>query len=479
MSARRDLMGQVFRMTGSTCVRRRLVRVLSAQLYNQIATMMVQVALVPLLLHSWGAERYGVWLLLSAIPTYLTLSDFGFTFIAKNEMVMQVAAGARDEARRTFQSIFALLCVAGPGLLVLTLVAIWTLDVSRLLSLGRLPAMEARIVLSLLLTNIVLYQGSLLISAGIRCENRAASESSWAATARVCEGAAIALVALAGGSLVLVATATLLNRLAFNVASYLWMRRHTPWLALGIAYADRAEIRRLLHPALGYMLMPVSQALLIQGPVLVLGALAGPLQVVVFSTSRTLARVGTAATNMLNNSVVTEYSARAGVGDGPGFARIFRLHLGVSVAAIALYSGTILLLDMPLMHVFTHGKVTIVEPFFAILVTAVAAEMLWTAMFTPISAINRHVAVTHWLLALSTAGLALCWALAHRAGLAGVAAALLAVHGAMIAVCMTVGRAGRVEAAGRVAPGPGPVELQLDAGPAGEAPAGQGVAYAA
>jgi len=446
-------------------VRARLARVFSAQLYNQIATMGVQLALVPLLLHTWGAGRYGTWLLLSAIPTYLTLSDFGFTFIAKNEMVMQVAAGRRNEARRTFQSIFVLLAVATPVLLALAIALVWLCDVSRVLSLGSFPVTEARIVLMLLLGNIILYQFQLLVSAGIRCENRAASESSWAASARVGEGFAIALVALSGGSLVAVALATVANRFLFSIASYAWMRRRTPWLALGTRAADRAEIRRLLHPALGYMLMPFSQALLIQGPVLVLGALAGPVQVVVFSTSRTLARVGTAATNMVNNTVVTEYSARAGLGDGVGFARLFRLHLGISAVAIAIYSGAILLLDTPLMHIFTHGKVAIVEPFFAIMVGAVAAEMLWTAMFTPISAINRHVAVTHWLLGASVVGLGLCWLLAHHTGLAGAATALMAVHCAMIAICMVVGRAGRIGGGGVMTVPAVPV---MDVGAAGE-----------
>ncbi len=41
----------------------------------------------------------------------------------------------------------------------------------------------------------------------------------------------------------------------------------------------------------------------------------GASAVVVLSTSRTLARLGTSAGNMLNNSVVSEFSALAGAGD--------------------------------------------------------------------------------------------------------------------------------------------------------------------
>ncbi len=69
------------------------------QIYNQVINLGVQIALVPIFLHAWGAERYGVWLLLSAIPTYLTFSDFGFTLSAKNEMTIKAAKGRTAGAR--------------------------------------------------------------------------------------------------------------------------------------------------------------------------------------------------------------------------------------------------------------------------------------------------------------------------------------------------------------------------------------------
>jgi O-antigen/teichoic acid export membrane protein len=418
----------------------RLGRTLAAQLYGQATTILVQLALVPLLLHAWGTTTYGVWLLLSAIPFYLTFSDFGFTFIAKNEMVMAVAAGDRAAALRTFHSIFVLLNMAAPAVFALALGLILSLDVSRLLSLGDFPVGDARIVLALLTANVLLYQYGLLLGAGIRSENRPASESIWAASTRLGEGASIVIAAGLGGGLVLAAAAMVVNRLLFTVAAYLWLRRASPWITLGSTHARRDEIRRLFHPALAYMFMPVAQALLIQGPVLVIGAIMGPVAVVTFATSRTLARLGTAATNMFNNTFVTEYSAMAGRGDSAGFRRLFRFQTLVSLGVIGLYAVAIMLLNRPLMQVFTHGKVPIVEPFFLIVVLGVAAEMLWSALFTPISAVNRHRAVTHYFLLLSGIGVTLCYPLAARAGLAGAAGAVLGVQAVMVLLCLFVGK---------------------------------------
>lgn len=177
----------------------RLGRTLSAQAYGQVVTIVVQLALVPLLLDAWGADVYGAWLVLAAIPFFLTFSDLGFTFVAKNEMVMAVAAGRPDGALRTFQSILALLSIALPLLFVVAALIIVVVDVRAVLRIDALGAGAVSGVLLLLAANVLLYQLFLLICGGIRAENRPASEAGWAATARLGEGAAIALAALGGG----------------------------------------------------------------------------------------------------------------------------------------------------------------------------------------------------------------------------------------------------------------------------------------
>ena len=54
-----------------------------------------------------------LWRLAASVGAlaYLTLSDFGFTFIAKNEMTMKAASGDLQGALVTYQSVFMLLNV--------------------------------------------------------------------------------------------------------------------------------------------------------------------------------------------------------------------------------------------------------------------------------------------------------------------------------------------------------------------------------
>ena len=419
---------------------RRLGLTLSANAYGQVVTIAVQVALVPLLLRAWGTEVYGAWLLLSAVPFYLTLSDFGFTFVAKNVMVMEVAAGRRTAALGTFQSVFALLCLVLPVLMLASVVVI--LKVPLPAALGAVAPGAARRVLVLLVGNVLLYQFFLLVCAGIRAENRPAHEASWAASARLGEGVAVALAALAGGGPAAAAAAMVACRVAFVAAGYRWLQSEAAWLRLGFAHASRAEVRRLAGPALAYMALPLGQALLLQGPVIVVGGALGAVAVVAFSTARMVARLGTALVNMINNSVVSEYSALAGAGDAAGFARLLRAQTAVTATAIAAYAAGVLAFGPLVLPWLTHGAVRATWPFFAIVVLGVAAEMTWSALFTPLAAVNRHRGVAAWFALVALGGVAGCWLIAPWLGASGVAGAVLAAHLAMAMLCAMAVRRG-------------------------------------
>ena len=56
---------------------RRSIRGIGATALGPVVTSIIQLGSVPLLLHAWGAAKYGDWLLLSAVPSYLTFSGLG------------------------------------------------------------------------------------------------------------------------------------------------------------------------------------------------------------------------------------------------------------------------------------------------------------------------------------------------------------------------------------------------------------------
>jgi hypothetical protein len=79
-------------------VARRLISSFGATILGPAVTVLVQLVNVPVMLRFWGPELYGEWLLLSAIPTYLLLTDMGFGNVAGSDMTIRVNAGDREGA---------------------------------------------------------------------------------------------------------------------------------------------------------------------------------------------------------------------------------------------------------------------------------------------------------------------------------------------------------------------------------------------
>ena len=86
-------------MTSS--LKQRLGRGIGSTALGPVVTAVIQLGTVPLLLHAWGAAKYGDWLMLSAVPSYLTFANFGFGDASGSDMTGRVARGDKQGALET------------------------------------------------------------------------------------------------------------------------------------------------------------------------------------------------------------------------------------------------------------------------------------------------------------------------------------------------------------------------------------------
>ena len=296
-------------------VTRRVLKGLGANTYGQLVTVIVQLVGVPILLQAWGTQLYGEWLILFAIPAYLSMTDLGFSHSAGNDMTARVGRGDRDGALTVFQSLAGLVYAIAAVGLILSAVLLWRLPLQDWLHFKTMNTEAIRWVLWLLAAEVFVHLPNGVTHAGFRASGDYALHIGLDSTTRLLQFAGVWAAALADGSPVAAAAAFFGIR-AFSTAilALLLVRRH-PWLRLGLAHARRAELRRLFRPALANMAIPLAQALNIQGMVLVVGAVLGPLAVVVFSTLRTLTRLALQLVVAVSHAAEPELATAYGAGD--------------------------------------------------------------------------------------------------------------------------------------------------------------------
>ncbi len=388
-------------------LRMRLAQNLGANVSNQMVTVVIQLVGVPVLLKAWGAQLYGEWLVLFAIPAYLSMTDLGFSQSAGNDMTALAARQERDRALVVFQSLSALVYAIATAGLCFSGLLLMRVPVGRWFGFDQLDGRSASLVLFFLAAEVFARLPNGVTHAGFRASGENALHVALSSGVRLMQYLAIWVVALGGGGPVTAAAAFLGVRLAGTPAAAVVMFRRHRWLRFGFAKATGAELRRLFRPALANVAIPFAQALNIQGMVVVIGAILGPIAVVVFSTLRTLTRVVFQLVLSISQAAEPELAAAWGEHDRKLMGRLF-VHVLRAGLWLATASAAFLALFGPaLLAMWTDHRVAMDGRLFAWLLLSASAGVLWYAGLTVLKAANHHVRMASFYVLASLAGLGL------------------------------------------------------------------------
>jgi O-antigen/teichoic acid export membrane protein len=374
---------------GKSAMEQRLIAGIGANTFNQIVTIFVQLALVPVMASRWGAERYGLWLLLFTVPSYIALSDLGLATAAGTRMTMQVAIGDRVAAQRTLQSASAAVALASTFVLLLGGTTIALLPAGLVESRVETGQAVRLGLVYLFLYGIISLQGGLL-QAGFRCAGQYALGTALQALTVLAEATAALLVIMCGGSLTALALAYCIGRVVLLGLQAGMLRRRIPWLGLGFRHADRREVVTLVRPALAVMALPVAQALFLQGTTLVIGLAVSTVGVAVFSSVRTLTRAGFQFTTIVNHAAMPEAARAAARRDADSLRNLVKLTLASSLFVVVPGAIVLLAFGTWIVPVWTAGAL---HPGFA-LVATMTGVMVVSGVWYPLSnlllAVNRQ-----------------------------------------------------------------------------------------
>ncbi len=430
------------RRAGAFCRRRaerpvsvgaRIAAALAAHAFGQAVTVASQLVLTPLYFRLWGAATYGEWLILASVPAYLAMADLGIGSAAGNEMTMRAAAGDRTGAQRT---LLGALWVAGGaaalalalGLMAAACAYHWQMPHTPNVA----PVHAALILVGLALTVALGFVGG-LASAGFRCCERNALGIMAANSARLAEALTVAALLLARQPPVVICLGMVGVKVAAVAVQWLVLWRVCPWLFVPRLRADRAIVQRLIKPALGFLAFPLGNALALQGPILIVGAVFGGPAVAMFSALRTLARVPMQLTTMLNSSVWPEMSRAQGSGNLNLLQRLHRTSWGMTALLVLGMAIALELLGRPIALLWLGDSAPFEPLVFSLLLLLTVVSALWNSSAVVLTATNSHLALAGIYVAVTASSLALGTALAPAFGWLALLGCLAAAEAAMLA----------------------------------------------
>jgi O-antigen/teichoic acid export membrane protein len=408
-------------------LKRRLIAGFGASTFSRLSTTLTQIFSVPVFLSHWGVHLYGEWILLNTIPSYLGLSDVGFGSVAGNEMTMLAATQDFEQALVVFQSVWVLTTVITSVLGMLLIAAVWLLPVGQWLHMHAISNGDAKTIVMLLGLAVLLGMQETLFQAAFRCVGKYPLGTM--AKSLVVLAAFLSTMVGVGMHLSPVPVAELYVGVNVVGVFALWvlLKHEVPWIRFGIRHAQWAVIRRLTGPAISFMSFPLVNALNLQGILVVIGYVMGPIAVVTFNTARTISRSAAQGMNLINNAIWPEMSAAFGAGAMDVARMLHRRACQISLLLCLTITLGVAVLGDWIWKVWTVGKVPTDPVLLNIMLLQMVVSAFWFTSSVVPMAINQHQRMARAMLTATCLALLLAWSLMHvpSLGLRGAAIALV------------------------------------------------------
>jgi O-antigen/teichoic acid export membrane protein len=257
----------------------------STSFLSKALTIIISFASVPLTVHYLGAERYGVWLTISSLLSWMALTDFG---IAGNALVNVIAeADGRDDrplAREYAASAFwTLSCVSATVGILMAFLFRWIPWRAVFRVSAAMSTQELEFACGLTLLIFALSMPLNMLNSVYSAYQDGFVANMWGIASNVLALVALVIVTRFRGGLPALIIATSGTRVLVSTANavYLFTSRYR-WLRPAVSAVRWTRVKRLFELGGKYMVTQLANLGIYQSQPFVITQLLGPAKVTIF-----------------------------------------------------------------------------------------------------------------------------------------------------------------------------------------------------
>jgi O-antigen/teichoic acid export membrane protein len=415
----------------------RLFKSGTANATSLVVRIVQQLLLVTVLVSVWPTELYGEWLVVSAIPIFLSLADFGFVLAGSNELSRR-ATSENEKSVIDFYTIYSVYIQRWSLLIAFILgVFAFTLPLKAWMSLQVMAATEVSSIFLLLSLGALISQNSLTLFAGLRAKGKA-HYGLWVRVFQAVVGSLIALtlVGVFEVSPIVLASSMLIVTIIFYLLEWWVLKKEG--LTQSTHFLQKMnndsgiQMMPYLSKGMEMMLIPLAQAITLQGSIILVGKTLGPIAVAIFVTHRTFARLSSSVVKVFANPLLAEAGLLQRPEDKPILTQIVSLLTRVTFWLALLMLAGFLIFGNWVYNLWVQGNIDFNEQLLVIFLIGIIAESLWQIVTAVRMGSNRHRPVAWGYLTFSILGLVTASLLATNYGILGIAVGVTLIDIAMM-----------------------------------------------
>jgi O-antigen/teichoic acid export membrane protein len=371
-------------------VKQNILKNASALIFSKASNSIIGLLNVPLLIHFLGVEDFGRWTVLYTIPSWLAFTNLGFGSAGANQMSMFVSNGDLQNARKVFSTtlaIITLITVLGSAISILVAPFInWEV----FLKADKTRHIE--LYLSVIWMCLTVYISFLYEAFGgiFRAAHKAHLGALLSSSLPWLNLLAIFIALKISVRFDFIALSLLLSNIVFLFIYVSLCINALPALSFSIKLIRPLEFNYLFRKGFAFQAFPLGNALTIQGNIIIIQLLLGPVAVALFGTVKTLVNIIRQIIEIISQSTWPELSHIIGANDLKQAASINRI--GVALSITLSISGFLVLslLGVPIYSFWVGKSLSLPFHLLVLFLIPIPFFALWKTSSVVLMACNKH-----------------------------------------------------------------------------------------
>lgn len=346
---------------------------------------------MPILIGSLGIEKYGGWIIISSLPSWLSMVNFGIGTSGANAMAL---AGGEGDIKKA-ESIYSNTMVGIAGVVVLGFMLVaaagFIIPVNSILNITDSSESETYgAILVLALSTLLSFfkdaiGGKYLVARKAPVLYFINSLLPWL------QLIAIGIISLVSKSYFFISLGMLISMILFLTVNFIYSKKICPDISIKFPEVTWTQIREQVSKGAAFQAIPLGNALMYQGSLMVVNFSIGSAAVAIFSTCRTLTRSVNQILEVVNQTIWPEIAHKIGQKDWPGVQDIHRRAVLISlIAGIAGLLG-LYIAGPTIYSIWTRGHIKIESSLLFFFLLSIPGAALWSTSAVVQLASNQHV----------------------------------------------------------------------------------------
>jgi O-antigen/teichoic acid export membrane protein len=377
-------------MIQASILRSNIKKSINAQIFGFIVNVLIQLMSVPILIRFWGVDKYGSWLILFAIPSFVGVSDLGMGSAVSNKVVFFLNKKEISTVNRLINSSFYFITLLASLISLIFIIGSHFLYEYRIIEIDSFSKNEFYISFSLLVFYFFLAILLSLPQGLYRALDIYARGQMLSSFYKLVETLFLIISVYLNGNFIHVSLVIVLTRIIYFFVLFCDLKAKANWLIISKPFLDYSITSTLFKSSSSFMFISLGQSFVLQGIILIVGRFGSSSEVVMYSTSRTILNISKQVTGFINNAFWGELTSTFASKNAVKFKQTFHKLFNLSFIVNVLMSIVLIFTGIWVIKIWTNNSFEIDSLFFYLMILLIFIENIYNTDWVTMMSINSH-----------------------------------------------------------------------------------------